>query len=220
MKVRVNCKFLPIDSKVTFPPNMKKFKKTTMVRCEGRSTWKVVEERVDANASIETSSLAEKVAQMCVFLQEPRITRDGTAYFCERDFDAEFDSCRIGTMNKKQRKIADECVEELNKSGDAACVCLKATRSHSINSSIYQRFGKMLCVLPVLFGQIVEGVQCIEAEVPSHLQMAEGMIDTYKPAVIVSFLDPGVEVSKAGKHYVQKLDDTAQKGGTVLCFAD
>ena len=49
MKVRVNCKFLPIDSKVTFPPHVEKFKKTTMVRYEGRSTWKVVEERVDAN---------------------------------------------------------------------------------------------------------------------------------------------------------------------------
>ena len=137
------------------------------------------------------------------------MTKDGTAYFCERDFDPEFDSCRIGTMNKKKRKIADEGIEELNKSDDAACVCLKATRSHSRNSSIYQRFGKTLCILPVLFGQVVEGIQCIKAEVPSHLQMAEGMIDTYKPDVIVSYLDPGVEVSKAGKHYVQKFDDAA-----------
>jgi hypothetical protein len=48
MKVRVNCKFLPIDTKVGFPPRTKKFKKTTMVRYEGRSTWKVVEERVPA----------------------------------------------------------------------------------------------------------------------------------------------------------------------------
>jgi hypothetical protein len=50
--------------------------------------------------------------------------------------------------------------------------------------------------------------------------MAEAVIDIYKPDVIVSYLDPGVEVSKAGKHYMQKLDDTARKGGTVLCFAD
>ena len=59
---------------------------------------------------------------MRVFLQQPKITKDGTAYFCVRGFDPEFDSCRIGTMNKKQRKIADEGVGELNKSDDAACV--------------------------------------------------------------------------------------------------
>jgi hypothetical protein len=75
-----------------------------------------------------------------VFLQEPRITKDGIAFFCERDFDPEFDSCRIGTTNKKQIKIADEGIEELNRSDDAACVCLKATRSHSRDSSIHQRF--------------------------------------------------------------------------------
>ena len=114
MKVRVNCKFLPIDSKVTFPPNVKKFKKTTMVRYEGRSTWKVVEERVPAYAFAETSSMAGKVEEMCVFLQQPKITKDGTAYFCVRGFDPEFDSCRIGTMNMKQRKIADEGIKELN----------------------------------------------------------------------------------------------------------
>ena len=76
----------------------------------------------------------------------------------------------------------------------------------------------MWCILPVLFGQVVEGIQCIKAGVPSHLHMAEGMIDAYKPDVVVSYLDPDVEVSKAGKHYMQKLDDAAQKGGTVLCF--
>jgi hypothetical protein len=98
-------------------------------------------------------------------------------------------------MNKKQRKIADEGIEELNKTDDAACVCLKATRSHSRNSSILQRFGKMLCVFPVLFGQVVGGIPCIKAGVPSHLHMAEGMIDAYKPDVVVSHLDPDVEVS-------------------------
>jgi hypothetical protein len=130
-----------------------------------------------------------------VFLQEPKKTKDGTVYFCERNFDPELDSCRIGTMNKKQRKIADEGIEELNKTDDAACVCLKATRSRSRNSSILQRFGKMLCVFPVLFGQVVGGIPCIKVGVPSHLHMAEGMIDGYKPDVVVSYLDPDVEVS-------------------------
>jgi hypothetical protein len=66
MKVRVNCKFLPIDTKVTFPPRVKKSKKTTMVRYEGRSTWEVVEGRVPAYAFAETFSMAGKVEEMCV----------------------------------------------------------------------------------------------------------------------------------------------------------
>jgi hypothetical protein len=66
MKVRVNCKFHPLDTKISFPPNMKNYKKTTMVRYEGRTTWKVVEERVLAYAFTETSSMAEKVELMCV----------------------------------------------------------------------------------------------------------------------------------------------------------
>jgi hypothetical protein len=66
MKVRVNCKFHPLGSKISFPPNAKNYKQTTMVRYAGRTTWKVVEERVPAYAFTETSSMAEKVELRCV----------------------------------------------------------------------------------------------------------------------------------------------------------
>eukprot|EP00973_Karenia_brevis_P032421 4471799-Karenia_brevis.AAC.1 len=38
-RVRVNCKYDPWDSKITFPPHMAEFKKTTMVKYVRESTW-------------------------------------------------------------------------------------------------------------------------------------------------------------------------------------
>jgi len=64
VKVRVNGKFKPWDDKVSFPPHMENFKKTTMVKYTDDSTWHVVATRVAATEILEMKDLDREVEKL------------------------------------------------------------------------------------------------------------------------------------------------------------
>ena len=66
VKVRVNGKFKPWDDKITYPPYMKDFRKTTMVKYIDDSTWHVVATRVAATVDLKMKDLDREVDTLCV----------------------------------------------------------------------------------------------------------------------------------------------------------
>jgi hypothetical protein len=111
MKIRVNGKFWPKTSKVKYPPYMKNFKKTTMVRFDGEVEWRCLQDRVDPG---EEMNDAKSIYMMAIFMQEERYTRDNVAWMSTKIFDPEIDG-EIATMMARQRKIANEGIEKINK---------------------------------------------------------------------------------------------------------
>eukprot|EP00973_Karenia_brevis_P017035 2337943-Karenia_brevis.AAC.1 len=64
-KIRVNCKYVPWDSKIPFPPAMADFKKTTVVKHQGNDPeWHVLEDCVKTHEFEEVWD----VDKMVVFL--------------------------------------------------------------------------------------------------------------------------------------------------------
>ena len=105
MKVRVNGKFWPQSSKVKYPPYMKNFKKTTMVRFDGEAEWECLQDRVDPDEEMEN---AKGIYMMAVFMQEPRYTRNNVAWMASKMFDPDIDGEHMATMKAKQRKMAND----------------------------------------------------------------------------------------------------------------
>jgi hypothetical protein len=126
-KVRVNGKFKPWDDKVASPPDMDQYKKTTMVLYEDETQWTVVAERVPKDDVLQVKDLEKPVDRMCVFLQEPLMDQKEVAFMAsERIFDYELDMDHVATMGSKQRKKANEGIDNINAMDDAVYVGLKA----------------------------------------------------------------------------------------------
>jgi hypothetical protein len=100
----VNGKFKPWDDKVSFPPHMENFKKTTMVKYIDDLTWHVVATRVAATDILMMKDLDREVEMLCVFLQEPLMDQQNVAFYAERVFDADLDKDHIATMGYEQRR--------------------------------------------------------------------------------------------------------------------
>ena len=211
-KVRVNCKTWPTDNLVSYPPPWIEYRKTTLVQWKGRREWDVLSSRIHPNES--TYFERGSVAKMCVFLQEPRHTPEpnSVAYVAqggeeERVFDPIHDSKHVATMSRKQRKLADEGIAKCNREDDAMCACLATKRK----TSVFGRFGKMLCILPALMGEAA-GIRAFPAENVSNVTS----VLEQKPEVVVSYLD----TTNPSSEYLQQLEQLSQDGTSVVHFAD
>jgi len=173
MKVRVNGKFWPQSSKIKYPPYMKNFKKTTMVRFDGEVEWECLQERVDPD---EEMADVQGIYMMAIFMQEARYTRDNVAWMASKIFDPDIDGEHMATMKAKQRKMANDGIEKINQEDDATYACLKATSNPHRNRSVLERFGKMLCILPTIFGQAA-GITQHKVHAPTHLASADRMME-------------------------------------------
>ena len=105
MKVRVNCKYWATDTQVKYPAWMSEFVKTTLGRKYGEAEWETLEDRVGVYDFIRYPEESDRYEKMCIFLQEPRTSRDNISYMASRVFDPEIDQSRIGTISKKQRNF-------------------------------------------------------------------------------------------------------------------
>ena len=121
---------------------MKNFKKTTMARLDGKADWVCLQDRVGPDEEMNDT---KGIYMMAVFMQEPRYTRNNVACMSSKIFDPEIDGERMATMKARQRKMANEGIEKINKEDDATYACLKATCNPHRNRSVLERFGKMLC---------------------------------------------------------------------------
>ena len=129
LKVSVNCKYWPKDTKISYPEHIyKNWRKTTLCRvqwadrhhahCHG-GEWFVLEDRV--NIDYVHSRLPEcGIEKMCIFRQPPRKTIQNESYFCQiptcmqaddpteiRMFNPFTDKNQVGTMSKKQKTLAN-----------------------------------------------------------------------------------------------------------------
>ena len=75
---------------------------------------------------------------MCIFLQPERKTHDGYAFyennqvFEDKVFEPLIDAKRVGTLNKQQRNMINEGIDQVNREDDAIKTCLKATNGRGI----------------------------------------------------------------------------------------
>ena len=132
---------------------MKDFRKTTMVKYTDDSTWHVVATRVAATENLEMKSLDKEVEKLCVFLQEPLKDHQDVAFYAEKIFDVDLDGDHIATMGYKQRKKANEGIEEINAIDDAMYVGLKASCQPK---RMVGKLGKILCILTTLMSTTAE----------------------------------------------------------------
>ena len=120
--MRANCKYKLVDSKVSVPEPMICFKKTTLVKREGQKKWRILEDRVCSSYVTTMDTNQPRIDKMVVALQEARKSKDGAAYFCQQDeavLDLEVNRKISSTMNQKQRKLVNECVQKIPKEDDA-----------------------------------------------------------------------------------------------------
>ena len=140
MKIRVNAKYEPWDTKINYPPSMKDFRKTTLARDWRSLEWEVIEDRVPADFvtySDDMASMPHGYEKMLVFLQEPRYNFRDEVYFCQEMFDEhslagfqglqDIDQAEVRTVTKKQRSLINDGVEKINAEDVAMRTCLKAT---------------------------------------------------------------------------------------------
>jgi len=124
-KIRVNCKYEPKDTTVTYPEYMKNYAKTTLVRIRYINEWIVHQDRAWANETTYYDDWEDDYDRMCVFLQKPRYTRTGYAYL-SRFVLLDDDKDKVGTLGKKQRELINEGIDLINKQDDCMRRCLKA----------------------------------------------------------------------------------------------
>eukprot|EP00973_Karenia_brevis_P043666 6049293-Karenia_brevis.AAC.1 len=87
----VKCKYDAWDTRVKYPHNMSRFKKTTMGKYYNSRTWRVLEDR----RRPEDYGQVRNCEFMVVFLQEPKDDRWGHAFYCTNrniNFDDEDDT--------------------------------------------------------------------------------------------------------------------------------
>jgi hypothetical protein len=153
---------------------------------------------------------------MAIFMQEPMYTRKRVACMSSKIFDPEIDGERMATMKARQRKIANEGIEKINKEDDATYACLKATSNPHRNRSVLERFGKTLCILPTTFGPAA-GIIQHKVHAPAHLASTDKLIDDSQ--LVISHIGD-LATSAAATPYMQKLEEAALEGKTVLHFVD
>ena len=97
---------------------------------------------------------------MCVFLQEPLKNHEDVAFYAEKIFDVDLDGDHIATMGYKQRKKANEGIEEINAIDDAMYVGLKASCQPK---RMVGKLGKILCILTTLVSSTAEAEKVAES---------------------------------------------------------
>jgi hypothetical protein len=122
MKVRVNGKFHPKDTKIVHPSDMAGFRKTTLVKRRTKEAWTVAEDRVDIDFFM-TVPENEEIELMLIFAQPARKTLDGLVYLAPV-----LDGANMGhvaTMSKAQRERFNAGLDSLDTHDEAVGVALR-----------------------------------------------------------------------------------------------
>ena len=117
-KVRVNVGFDPNESKISVDPQLKNYRKTTLIQRlpinDVAQTWGCIEDRVHPYEWINFRP-EDRIHRKLVILQQPRYTgtrqdayRDRVAFRAQQvDLLEAYDQGRIGTMSKKMRHLIE-----------------------------------------------------------------------------------------------------------------
>ena len=152
---------------------------------------------------------------MLIFMQEPRLTSDNVAYNAVKVFDPEIDFEHIATVNKKQRDIINEGIDQINVEDAALKTCLKATGIKKNTTGMKGMFAKVLCLLPL----VVTGIRdVVTLSVNRYEQMQKAVLitDSGDPDLILSCFSANEEDTFKTESWLDKIDEAAKAGKTVL----
>ena len=114
LKVRVNCKYEPKDTAITYPHFMQRHAKTTLGHVRhSEKKWVVLQDREWPNEVQQEEDWGHDIDKMCILMQEPRKTSEGHASLGRLVRDDE-EKDRVGTLSKKQRDLINDGIDTID----------------------------------------------------------------------------------------------------------
>ena len=122
-RVRLNCKYAPLDTIVKYPLEMKDHVKTVLVKKTNELEWEIVDDRVPI-ANVRNFQPTDNIEKAVIFASHSRMSVDNVAYVAATPNPIDDKS---STMTKSQRKTVQRGCQQVRDEDAVMWSCLGST---------------------------------------------------------------------------------------------